>query len=112
MAQRMKLTAEQNRGARIDEGKIRELFELADADNSGALDKGEVKALAASLGKPGLSRSVLDAAWKDMDSDGSGDVDYEEFAAWWRKVMLVLLLLQLAVLLLVLLLLLLLLCSC
>ena len=60
------------------------LFQEADADGSGGLDKGELKALARKLGYP-LSAKELDDAMSEMDSDGGGCVELEEFQAWFTK---------------------------
>ena len=33
---------------------------------------------------PGISDAEFDVAFAKMDDDGSGEVDFEEFAAWWK----------------------------
>ena len=43
----------------------------------------KVRALARRMGKR-LSKKELAAAMAEMDEDGSGEVDFSEFAAWWR----------------------------
>ena len=70
----------------LDDDAVQELFELADEDDSGTLDKEEVAKLAAACGMAGLSAEALDAAFAQMDYDGNGDVDSLEFTEWWRSV--------------------------
>eukprot|EP01051_Picozoa_sp_SAG22_P023230 SAG22_NODE_5905_length_933_cov_1.426859_1_plen_110_part_10 len=60
------------------------LFQEADADGSGGLDKDEVAALARNLGRP-LSEQELDEAMAEMDEDGGGTVEFEEFYSWYEK---------------------------
>ena len=61
------------------------LFCEADADGSGGLDKGEVKMLARQLGYP-LSAVELEDAMTEMDTDGGGTVEFDEFLAWFRNI--------------------------
>ena len=60
---------------------LRRLFTQLDVDGSGTLDENEVVALAAAGGKK-MSRRQLADAMREMDEDGSGEVDFEEFEAW------------------------------
>ena len=66
------------------EGMLRELFERADSDESGMLEREEVRAVVTEMGMP-LTDPELTDAMDAMDGDGSGEVDFEEFVAWWRK---------------------------
>ena len=61
------------------------LFQEADADGSGGLDRDEIRALARSLGNP-LSEEELNVAMREMDEDGGGSVEFDEFLAWFRRV--------------------------
>eukprot|EP01043_Picozoa_sp_COSAG02_P063009 COSAG02_NODE_8825_length_2430_cov_6.219059_2_plen_138_part_00 len=61
------------------------LFCEADADGSGGLDRDEVKTLARQLGYP-LSAVELDEAMAEMDTDGGGSVEFDEFLAWFRRI--------------------------
>eukprot|EP01046_Picozoa_sp_COSAG06_P009655 COSAG06_NODE_507_length_14929_cov_109.047067_4_plen_2293_part_00 len=63
--------------------QLRRVFEDADEDKGGSLDRDEIAALAVKLGKR-LSKKELDEAMKDMDEDGSNEVDFDEFKAWWK----------------------------
>jgi len=59
------------------------LFMDADADGSGELERDEIKMLARMMGAK-LSKAELDLAMKEMDGDGSGEVDFKEFYHWWK----------------------------
>ncbi len=63
--------------------ELRKVFEDADTDKGGSLDRDEIAALAVNLGKR-LTRKELDEAMKDMDEDDSNEVDFEEFSRWWK----------------------------
>ena len=55
-----------------------------DADEGGTLDREEIRLLARSLGNQ-LTDSQLDQAMKEMDEDGSSEVDFEEFFDWYEN---------------------------
>lgn len=57
-------------------------FDKIDEDGSGELDREEIGRLSKDLGKP-LTGSALDAFMAEIDTDGSGLVDYEEFFVWY-----------------------------
>jgi hypothetical protein len=61
---------------------IKDLFFETDNDGSGLLDRSEVKQLAIMLGQK-LNSKELDIAMAEIDKDGSGEVDFDEFFAWW-----------------------------
>ena len=63
---------------------VHELFAAADKDESGVIDREELRLIMKELGNP-LSPSQLDEAMATMDSDGSGEIDFVEFSAWWSK---------------------------
>eukprot|EP01052_Picozoa_sp_SAG31_P034190 SAG31_NODE_3959_length_3718_cov_1.526389_1_plen_265_part_00 len=58
------------------------MFKELDFDNSGTLDNTEIRTLAHKLGRF-LTRSELDRAMCEMDADGSGEIEFEEFRDWW-----------------------------
>lgn len=62
----------------------RSLWDVVDADNSGSLDRDEVRSLFKSLGED-LSYKELDAAFASMDADGSGVVEFNEFEGWFES---------------------------
>jgi uncharacterized membrane protein YgcG len=63
--------------------KLKNLWATLDSDGSGALDKNEVREVMKSMGKD-LDDAQLDAAMAEIDKDGSGEVEYEEFLVWWQ----------------------------
>ncbi len=59
-------------------------FARLDSDGSGSLDRGEVELLITQmLGNKTTHEDIEDALLK-MDKDGSGEVEQEEFAQWFR----------------------------
>ena len=64
-----------------DDELVRSVFQLVDADGSGVLGEDEVEELLQELGQ--VDGKVEDAM-AAMDGDGNGNVDVEEFIAWWR----------------------------
>ncbi len=56
--------------------RMRGLYDKADRDGSGSLDKDEAKNLADQLG--------TDLDMEEMDHDEDGNISYVEFAAWWN----------------------------
>ena len=59
------------------------MFREIDADNSGFLDKAEITQLCTEMGKK-LNKKELQSMMEEMDSDGSGEVSFPEFEAWWQ----------------------------
>ena len=68
------------------EQKCRDMFDLVDEDGSGEIDRAELCKLCVKLGRD-LKPSELDDAMRDMDADGSGAVDYDEFRPWFKKLL-------------------------
>ena len=64
--------------------KLQSLWTELDQDGSGFLDRTEVSAVMEFMGKP-VDDAGLDAAMQEIDKDGSGEVSFEEFLAWWQK---------------------------
>ena len=60
------------------------LFSEIDSDGSGHLDRSEVEELSGRLGTK-LTSLQLNTAMMQMDEDGSGEVDLDEFRVWWQK---------------------------
>jgi Ca2+-binding EF-hand superfamily protein len=65
---------------------MRELFEAADEDASGALDRDEVARFVGLL-RPSKSMTAVDVdmAMRSMDSEGSGLITFEQFSRWWMS---------------------------
>jgi hypothetical protein len=76
-----KLAAE---AAAAEENEVRAVFQSIDLDDNGTLERDELKTAAERLGQT-MSQEELDAAMLEMDGDGSGEIDYDEFLAWWDR---------------------------
>jgi len=64
--------------------QCRKLFNQVDSDGSGLLAIDEIPKLAELLGVQ-LTPQQQQEAVKEMDADGSGEVDFQEFWQWWVK---------------------------
>lgn len=62
---------------------VRDLFDNMDKDGSGALNTKEVKNLCVMLGQ-NLNDKEFKEAMSHMDKDHGGQVEFEEFEAWWK----------------------------
>ena len=58
------------------------MFDRYDLDGSGAIDKPELAALCAQLGRD-LTPAQLDGVMAKLDTDGNGSVCFDEFMWWW-----------------------------
>ncbi|KAG5189085.1 hypothetical protein JKP88DRAFT_302753 [Tribonema minus] len=63
--------------------KAREIFEMFDADGSATIDAGEMRELMNELCIP-LEDDELVALMQEIDTDQSGEIDFEEFYVWYR----------------------------
>jgi Ca2+-binding EF-hand superfamily protein len=73
--------ADEREEAEAELESLRGLFAALDADGSGRLDDGELRAALKSLGvrlTPEEARYLL----AQIDADGDGDISFEEFAAF------------------------------
>ncbi|CAF1246521.1 unnamed protein product [Adineta steineri] len=59
------------------------MFNKYDTDKNGSISRDELRSLCYDLGYY-LSDDELTWAWTVMDKDGSGMIDYNEFAEWWK----------------------------
>lgn len=66
---------------RQDPNGLAQLFAHIDIDGSGTLEREEIAEMTKELGNQ-LTERELDLAMAEMDEDGSGGVDLDEFAAW------------------------------
>ena len=64
------------------ENEVKVAFNKYDADGSGAIDKEELGELSKELGHE-LTPDELDKALKDLDLNGDGVIDMNEFSRWW-----------------------------
>ena len=63
---------------------MRITFDKFDANCDGMLDKNEFAQFCYSMGHY-MEGQAFEAAWMVLDSDGNGQVSYEEFCEWWRQ---------------------------
>jgi len=77
---RRKAMEEERNSKRV---KLRTIFDDVDTDGGGSIDKDEVKRLARTLFGADLTPLELKRAMKEMDPDGSGEVDFNEFCEWY-----------------------------
>ena len=63
---------------------IQTAFDMMDGDNSGTLDRNEVKQLVELMGKE-ISETELDEAMRELDTGGDGQVDFKEFEVYWQE---------------------------
>jgi calcium-dependent protein kinase len=68
------------------EENLRTAFAMFDKDNSGKIDTEEIKALLeGDEYKDQIDKEQIMKAIKDVDENGDGEIDYEEFLAMMRK---------------------------
>jgi Ca2+-binding EF-hand superfamily protein len=68
---------------RTEETQLQKLWKSIDTDGTGTLDKEELGAVLLNMGTK-LSKKKLAKAFNNIDKDGSGEIEYNEFLDWWR----------------------------
>jgi hypothetical protein len=63
---------------------LKQEFDAYDEDRSGYIDVKELKGLLEKLGEE-LSEEELDQAFRELDSDGSGEIEFFEFVEWFTS---------------------------
>jgi hypothetical protein len=63
---------------------LKQEFDQYDQDQSGYIDLRELKSLLKKLGED-LGDEALDAAFKQLDADGSGEIEFFEFCEWFTS---------------------------
>lgn len=67
------------------EDDLKNVFDMIDADGSGALDREEIAKLIHYFQDDVPSETEVSDAMAFMDRDGSGQVEFGEFLWWWRE---------------------------
>jgi Ca2+-binding EF-hand superfamily protein len=66
----------------MSDDPLRDRFERVDTDANGCIDEAELGRLLDELGL-GFSTAQVHATFESIDVDGSGQINLEEFRAWW-----------------------------
>jgi len=77
------VTATVSRNDLFTEEKLKQAFDYYDADKSGTISTGELKA-ALGAGK-NISMGVWEKVLSEVDKDGSGEIDFPEFKQMMKK---------------------------
>lgn len=69
------------------EDSLRTAFQMFDVDNSGKIDATEVRALLEGEDfKDQISKDQLNKIIKEVDANGDGEIDFEEFLSMMRQI--------------------------
>lgn len=63
---------------------IYEIYRKFDADGSGGMDQNELKVLLDELKVP-MTAEELEALFDELDEDGGGEIEFEEFYNWFQR---------------------------
>ena len=80
----LQIAAAEKARKREEKERLRVLWDELDADGSGDLDREEVRSVMKKMGR-NVSEAKLDRIMVDMDRNGDGLVDYDEFVNWWDE---------------------------
>lgn len=79
------VTATVNRGALLQDDKLRQAFRFYDKDDSGSISIIEIKDVL------GVGKSIDDKVWNqvvaEVDTNGDGEVDFDEFKTMMVKLL-------------------------
>lgn len=64
--------------------EIREIFEHFDGNDDGRIVRPEFARLMDALGAD-MPEAELDVGFDLIDADDNGEIDFQEFAIWWRN---------------------------
>ncbi|CAM9474289.1 unnamed protein product, partial [Ectocarpus fasciculatus] len=73
----------QERAERSRRKNAREVFDMFDADGSRTISTSEMKALLQEMCIP-MKKPQLKELMKEIDTDGSGEIDFDEFYQWYK----------------------------
>jgi calcium-binding protein CML len=63
---------------------LRDRFDRFDLDGNGTISEAELAQLLDALGV-GYTEIQVRATFTSLDGDGSGQIEFEEFRAWWQS---------------------------
>ena len=63
---------------------LRDRFDGFDRDANGRIDEAELALLLDALGV-GYTDAQVHATFTSLDEDGSGQIEFAEFSAWWTS---------------------------
>jgi calmodulin len=64
--------------------EIREIFSHYDRNGNGVIDRSELGSLFRALDED-MSDEEIEAGMQAIDDNGNGQVEFEEFLAWWAS---------------------------
>ena len=65
-----------------EESSVKDMFDRTDTDNSGKLDKDEIRALFTNL-ELRLTDEQFNICFNELDRERTGEVEFHEFSWWW-----------------------------
>ncbi len=65
--------------------EVKRLFDIVDSNKSNFIDKQEMIELLNGLGRD-LTEDEINIGFEELDTDKSGQIDFEEFYAWYKIV--------------------------
>eukprot|EP01048_Picozoa_sp_COSAG05_P015844 COSAG05_NODE_1961_length_3777_cov_28.309407_3_plen_419_part_00 len=67
-----------------EKARVEAVWNAVDIDGSGFLDEDEVRTVMQDMGID-LEQHQFASAMQEIDKDGSGELDFKEFLAWWER---------------------------
>ncbi len=69
---------------KAEKKQLKVVWKSVDIDGGGTLDRDELRQVLKKMGK-NLTEEQLDKTMRQVDEDGSGEVEFEEFETWWDR---------------------------
>jgi calcium-dependent protein kinase len=69
----------------LSDVKLKQAFNLFDKDESGSISADEIKAIL--CGGKNIDEEVWNQVISEVDGDGNGEIDFEEFSIMMRKIL-------------------------
>ena len=63
--------------------QLKEAFDFSDGDSNGKIDFLEFVAMLEGL-EAGIDAAQTQFGFKEVDTDGDGMINFDEFVEWWR----------------------------